>query len=108
MSKYVDVEPIIQYAQEQVTAVFAYPQNARKEDERAERKVWRGVLDYLVNAQEVDVTIVKHGRWVIYPVPPWDGEDVKCSVCGQTGCAPYWNYCPNCGVRMDLEDEVEE
>ena len=42
----------------------------------------------------------RHGRWIIYPVSPWDGEDVKCSVCGEKGCAPYWDYCPHCGSQM--------
>lgn len=47
-----------------------------------------------------DVAEVRHGRWTIYPVSPWDGEDVKCSVCGEKGCAPYWDYCPHCGSQM--------
>ena len=47
----------------------------------------------------------KRGRWIIYTISPFDGEDVKCSECGQRGCAPYWEYCPNCGTKME---EVEE
>ena len=42
----------------------------------------------------------KHGKWVIYPISMLDGEDVKCSECGQISCLPYWNYCPNCGAKM--------
>ena len=50
----------------------------------------------------------RHGRWIIYPVSPWDGEDVKCSVCGEKGCAPYWDYCPHCGSQMvDVVNEDE-
>lgn len=42
----------------------------------------------------------KRGKWIIYTVSPFDGEDVKCSECGQRGCAPYWDFCPNCGADM--------
>ena len=51
----------------------------------------------LLNAQP---SAERHGRWIIYTVSPWDGEDVKCSVCGEKGCAPYWDYCPHCGSQM--------
>ena len=43
----------------------------------------------------------KRGKWIIYTVSPFDGADVKCSECGQRGCATYWDYCPNCGARME-------
>ena len=59
-------------------------------------------------APTVDAVEVKHGRWIIYTVSPWDGEDVKCSVCGEKGCAPYWDYCPHCGSQMvDVVSENE-
>ena len=64
--------------------------------------------------QEAKMTIQRlpsaerRGRWIIYPVSPWDGEDVKCSVCGEKGCAPYWDYCPHCGSQMvDVVSENE-
>jgi len=47
----------------------------------------------------------KKGRWIIYVISPFDGEDVKCSECGQCGCAPYWDFCPNCGADMRGEQE---
>lgn len=43
----------------------------------------------------------KPGKWIIYTVSMFDGEDCKCSECGQTSCAPYWNFCPNCGAKME-------
>lgn len=57
------------------------------------------VLEYAENLPAVDVAPVVHGRWI-------EGKDyLKCSVCrGLTkkdfrdGC---WNYCPNCGAKMD-------
>ena len=60
----------------------------------------------------VDAVPVVHGRWIPHAVDARKGtmsidEDV-CSVCGkdflqirETGCV--WNYCPNCGAKMDGE-----
>ena len=46
------------------------------------------------------------GHWIILSVMPFDGEDVKCSECGHAGCSPNWNYCPNCGVKIEgVENE---
>ena len=56
-----------------------------------------------------DVAPVVHGRWInAYP-------DIEpnpmfmygiCSECGfEQGISKYLNYCPNCGAKMDLEDQ---
>lgn len=59
---------------------------------------------------------VRHGRWM-----PEDECKVsfhsKCSECGCfvsnfpedafLDCSQVWNYCPNCGCRMDLEVDNE-
>ena len=64
----------------------------------------------------VDAVPVVHGRWIPHAVDARKGtmsidEDV-CSVCGkdflqirETGCV--WNYCPNCGAKMDGERSRE-
>lgn len=56
---------------------------------------------------------VKHGRWLIYNILDYakrrTGRMVaKCSVCGLLTPdwrliteKPNWNYCPNCGAKMD-------
>ena len=50
----------------------------------------------------------KNGKWIIYVISLLDGEDVKCSECGQCGCAPNWNFCPNCGAKMtEVENETD-
>lgn len=53
-----------------------------------------------------DVQEVKHGKWILQ----YDNKYAKCSECGvirniesQLG----WNYCPNCGAKMDGEDGEE-
>lgn len=52
-----------------------------------------------------DVAEVRHGRWI---------ENTFCSCCGGFGeddkgniIQSFYNYCPNCGARMDKEDEHE-
>ena len=65
----------------------------------------------LKNIPAADVAPVRHGRWVAESV----NSLCSCSCCGKT--APYdveadtimyWpglNYCPNCGAKMDKEDD---
>lgn len=52
-----------------------------------------------------DVAPVVHGSWRSNGIP--DSMLSACSVCG-FGCGTYsFRYCPNCGARMDGEnDEV--
>ena len=64
-----------------------------------------------------DVAPVRHGRWIederTYPGPGLKNN--LCSACGEVagawkeGLEPgrKWAYCPNCGARMDKEDEHE-
>ena len=49
-----------------------------------------------------DVELVRHGRW------EWDTEDIyRCSNCAEKSHVkevmghPEWDYCPNCGAKMD-------
>lgn len=50
---------------------------------------------------DADVAPVVHGRWVY---------SCQCSVCGDrhgpynSRHKPYYNYCPNCGAKMDGEE----
>ncbi len=61
--------------------------------------------DYLISH---GVTVQKHGRWI-------DGAEnftcgnhnAECSAChcnvSWSGCDEDFNYCPNCGAKMDGE-----
>lgn len=56
--------------------------------------------------------IPQTGRWIITEDMPCFGyiqEYLTCSVCGAkyngTGVSTEWNYCPNCGTKMDMERE---
>ena len=81
--------------------------------------VWRSMpkpasisslTDAINRTPAADVEPVRHGRWVDYMVRDW-----RCSECGQKiikvrNVDGYCyndkpNYCPNCGAKMDLEEE---
>lgn len=52
------------------------------------------------------VVEVRHGRWEMVP---YNGVyDIRCSSCGYCPGIRFYssNYCPNCGDRMDKEDET--
>ena len=59
----------------------------------------RAILD----APAADVAPVRNGRWVPTKAP-FMNECEDCSVCGyRTVWGHRYNYCPNCGAKMDLE-----
>lgn len=53
-------------------------------------------------APAIEAEPMKHGRWDGPFKVSADDVGYKCSVCGEYG-VPCWNYCPNCGAKMDLE-----
>lgn len=51
-------------------------------------------LDYTPAA---DVVEVRHGRWI----KDEETGDYYCSVCRQGAGWPWYNYCYDCGAKMD-------
>ena len=72
------------------------------------------IKSILFGLKAVDVVEVRHGRWI-----PEACESVSkrnrlieyrvysCSICGRSNGRVKKRYCPNCGARMDKEDEHE-
>ena len=65
------------------------------------------------DAPAADVAQVVHGRWILLGKNEHDYEtsvEEKCSLCGRYvyryDTELQDNYCPNCGARMDKEDET--
>ena len=62
--------------------------------------------------ETVDAVLVRHGKYI---GTEFDGYADGCPVyyewkCSECGCVfeeeePTYNYCPNCGARMDGEEE---
>lgn len=74
--------------------------------------IWYGdVLEAIHNAPTIDAVPVVHGRWEIKLLNDYQKYSVTCSICGWVGIDNYdsyddpsdFNYCPNCGAKMDLE-----
>ena len=98
--------------QEAATALSTL--QAENEKLRAELEQVKQCVD---GKPAADVAPVRHGRWIederTYPGPGLKNN--LCSVCGEIagswkeGLEPgrKWAYCPNCGARMDKEDEHE-
>ena len=82
---------------------------------------WAGkvALDAIKELPSAEVEPVKHGGWIIRDNPGTGWYRVTCSECGEdvTSVVPVigffpdakvvWDYCPNCGAKMD-EGEAHE
>lgn len=78
---------------------------------------WHDACDYirhrLENLPAADVEPVRHGEWEGTADGYADGELVydmwNCSECGYDADGAEeqseWKYCPNCGAKMDSEEE---
>ena len=77
-------------------------------------KCLEAVAEHLYELPAADVAPVVRGRWI--KKNPYDSEsNVKCSACGEVFsyidgvcylvCGTELpHYCPNCGVRMEVQD----
>lgn len=75
--------------------------------------IYDQILYDIENFSAADVAPVVHGKWVedgdcehkpcrVRDVDKW--KKYKCSNCGyKAGRCFNYNYCPNCGAKMDLE-----
>ena len=76
-------------------------------------KLFFRMNDYLKRMPSADVQPVRHGNWEERKVSDKNCIDewqtACCSVCHKYHTTPYmyyfdnYNYCPNCGARMDGE-----
>ena len=64
---------------------------------RAIKKIPKGII--------VDVAPVRHGRWILEREPDGKPYCFHCSVCDDDfhyiGITVAYDYCPNCGAKMD-------
>lgn len=64
----------------------------------------QGIVERIKAIPAADVVEVRHGRWITkYVDGSWRGD--TCSVCNKdthyVRFAPEYDYCPNCGAKMD-------
>ena len=74
---------------------------------RLETMLNNGKFNFLLNENRAintsaDVAPVVHGRWIEQEKYTF-GTMYDCSICGDRilDNGHSWNYCPNCGARMD-------
>ena len=72
-----------------------------------------GKFDCIMNENRcintaADVAPVRHGRWIEQEKYTF-GVMYDCSICDNRilDNGYPWNYCPNCGAKMDKPDESE-
>lgn len=65
-------------------------------------------FDMIDNAPTIDAVPVRHGKWIYSNDFHW--YVASCNKCGYQRRTDIkaegwnqWNYCPNCGARMDEE-----
>ena len=89
-----------------------YEERLRMADYCGDTVAWN-IGGAIKNIPAADVAPVRHGRWMTTDAYP---HHLYCSVCYKTYAKnAKWvneldlptNYCPNCGTRMDKEDEHE-
>ncbi len=71
-----------------------------------------GTADYIYMIEDMptaDVAPVRHGRWIE------DHDYLKCPECSAMVKRDFtffdigdWNYCPNCGAKMDEKEDKHE
>lgn len=101
--KYVKVDDIIEYC----TTYSAYLQN---KGQGVAQAALRRVKEY-AKENALDLQSVKRGKWNTHDVVKvlCSGETLdgfcQCTACGDVFPLHYsdYNYCPNCGARMDGE-----
>ena len=78
---------------------------------RWERDIAIGQLEsYGISlGEKADVAKVRHGRWIEKKLDNFRKWELRCSQCDWVGISNYdaydepfdFNYCPNCGAKMD-------
>lgn len=99
MAEYIKREDAIKLIFEQFHMYFEVPCLPR--DESIQRQVC-AVRDKINKIPAADVEPVRHGRWIEQEKYTF-GVMYDCSICGNRilDNGHSWNYCPNCGAKMD-------
>lgn len=71
------------------------------------------VIQAIENEPTADVQKVRHGRWKYKILDNFKKVECTCTHCGWSGVDNYdsyvdisdFEYCPNCGAKMDLEEK---
>ena len=88
-----------------------YRRDCEEENDERAAQIFEDCVSELMAIPAADVAEVKHGRWILEREPDGTPYCFHCSVCDNDfhhiGIMTAIDYCPNCGARMDKEDEHE-
>ena len=108
MSDYISREEAVTIA-DYAADEHPYDKNPKQPETYSEyNQGWNDACDYIRGRLErkypADVEPVRHGRWVEKEKYTF-GIMYDCSLCENRilDNGHPWNYCPNCGAKMDLE-----
>ena len=84
----------------------------RRQDAIDAIEYWHGIdaSEALEGLPTIEAEPVRHGRWLEYNSFYYELR-FKCSVCCNSEnmptrmYKPLWKYCPNCGAKMEVDDE---
>ncbi len=84
--------------------IIAVMENEKMADYIDKQKTMNVIFEIAENVinslPSADVQPVRHGQWI-----PLGHHDLyKCSCCGDIWASAFYNFCPNCGARMDRKD----
>lgn len=73
-----------------------------------DRRIWAKAICILHDMPTADVATVRHGQWVEKEKYTF-GIMCDCSLCENRilDNGHIWNYCPNCGAKMDMRSIME-
>lgn len=66
---------------------------------------FNAITEVINNASTIDAEPVRHGKWIKADSQQYFRKHYPCFTCSECGyrkdSQKKWNYCPNCGCRMD-------
>lgn len=65
---------------------------------------WNSAIKVIENAPAADVAPVVHGKWEPTKNDFMGNECFDCSNCGYTQIGRDYNFCSNCGAKMDEQE----
>lgn len=117
MADYIDKQATIGAIHSAIYSYFCGAEDGDElsEDEKLVLSVNKAICTAIKAFPSADVQPVRHGHWIIKDNPGTGWYRVTCSECGEdvTSVVPVigffpnakviWDYCPECGARMDGE-----
>ena len=106
MARLIDADDFVEYLEKAKENAKILPRELREVLEG----LYEEVIETIKKRPTVDAVEVVHGRWKPRPHHKFNSEGILikycdfyyCSECGtERPMVPPYNYCPNCGAKMD-------